>query len=244
MNKNRGNVIFLILIAILLFAALSYAVTNSNRNSSGGSISKEKAKTYAGQIIQFGASLNQAVLRLKINGCTDYQLDFSSNGIYKRLNGTESNTVNSNAPSDRHCNVFDPAGGSVSPIIPPAEALDQNATLTATSVLPGHAQFRASQMRLIGTDAAAGTESANDLFIAIGLLKKDICVAINDILSVSNPSGAPPVLTITGTTNGLLTDGSLAANTISDGPEIDGHISYCALTSSGTYSFRYVLVAR
>ena len=66
MNKQseKGNVLFLILIAVALFAALSYAVTHSSRG--GGDVDSDKARLKASQILQWHATLKSEVLRFSL----------------------------------------------------------------------------------------------------------------------------------------------------------------------------------
>lgn len=70
MQDNSGNVLFLILVAVALFAALSYAVTQSTR-AGGGSADKEKLTTDSASIIQYPVSLQTAVTRQIIANGTD-----------------------------------------------------------------------------------------------------------------------------------------------------------------------------
>jgi hypothetical protein len=106
---QSGNILFLILIAVALFAALSYAITGSSR-SGGDSISKDKAKISAAEIVQYGTQLEQAVNRLKlINTCSDTQLSFER----APFDGSDTAYLNTNAPPNFKCHVFHPAGGGV-----------------------------------------------------------------------------------------------------------------------------------
>lgn len=66
MNTQRGNVLFLILVAVVLFAALSYAVTQSSRG--GGGVSKEQAKITASELIQMSTNMKFAVDRMRARG--------------------------------------------------------------------------------------------------------------------------------------------------------------------------------
>lgn len=72
-NKSAGNVLFLILIAVALFAALSYVVTQSTRTS-GRDVSAEKAKLAASQYLQKINEFSVAINRLKIAGAYDQVL--------------------------------------------------------------------------------------------------------------------------------------------------------------------------
>ncbi len=65
MNKN-GNALFLILIAVALFAALSYAVTQTGRG--GGNIDKEETTLLAQELIDFTNTLNATVNRMILSG--------------------------------------------------------------------------------------------------------------------------------------------------------------------------------
>lgn len=121
MNSHQnGNVLFLILVAVALFAALSYAVTSSTR-SGGGSVSKDKAKANAALIVQHGTAIRNAVMRVKLSGnCTDTTLDFS-NEIYKKTDEARTNTINANAPSS--CYIYSANGGNIIPLVPSIDAL-------------------------------------------------------------------------------------------------------------------------
>lgn len=97
---ERGNALFLILIAVALFAALSYAVTQSGRGSGG--VDRETALIAAAQITQYPASLRTTVTRMVITGTDVTALDFTT------------------TTTGQDYEVFDAAGGGASLQDPPA----------------------------------------------------------------------------------------------------------------------------
>lgn len=239
---QSGNVLFLILIAVALFAALSYAVTSSSRSGNSTSISKDKARANAAQILQFTTNVKNTLMRLKLSqGCKDTTFDFS-NSAYKRWNDLTLNSANPNAPAS--CKLFDPAGGNVAAVIPSSSALDfvgASATMNVNA-RPGHAHFRIAQITGVGTDGSAGTESANDIYFIVNWPNRDTCLALNNLLQVINPSGEPPLPTISGPGAEYI-DGSLASSRIFSGPEINGNPAFC-FKDGDSYAFLHVVVER
>lgn len=104
-SSQRGNVLFLILIAVALFAALSYAVTKST--SGGGNAQQENDALRAAEIVQYASNVKISIDRMRIVGsCSDTQISF--------LNSVAAGYTNGSAPADNSCHVFHGDGGGVS----------------------------------------------------------------------------------------------------------------------------------
>lgn len=167
-NNTRGNALFLILIAVALFAALAYAMTSSDR--AAGSISKDKAILIAGQMQSYAASIETAITRMKlVNGCTDTQISFENTVVTGYTNG--------NAPLDKRCHVFDPAGGAITWQNPPAGSND-GSDYMFTGYMSFHAQ---------NPSTTVPVADAIDLVMILPYITSDICLAINRNVGLTAP---------------------------------------------------------
>lgn len=96
--QQSGNVLFLILIAVVLFAALSYAVTKSS-SGGGGNISREQAKLDQAELENYLLAVHTGVQRLTIvRGCES--VDFTPPADW--------------VAGDKSCHLFHPDGARVS----------------------------------------------------------------------------------------------------------------------------------
>ena len=115
--NTRGNILFLILLAVVLFAALSYAVTSSMRGG-GKDVSDEQAQTGAAAITQYVSLIRSEVQRLMmVNDCKLSNLDWRDD-YYKRYNGSFAYAGSaSNAPVSPKtgCAIFTAYGGNITP---------------------------------------------------------------------------------------------------------------------------------
>lgn len=176
-HDQQGNALFLILIAVALFAALSYAVTQSGRGS--GSAAKEQAVLEAAKLLQYATSIQQAVSRMRLmNGCADTSISFENTVV--------SGYANASAPVDRSCHVFDAAGGAQTWQLPAS-----GSGTTSNWFFTGESCVYAIGTGVVGCHGTNGATDS-DLVAAVSGISKDVCLQINRGLGINNPSGNPP----------------------------------------------------
>lgn len=183
----QGNILFIILIAIGLLAALTWSMTKSSRTMSA--ISAEDTEFAAQNIMSYLNAVTAATEHVMVaNGCRDDQVSFE--------NPVVAGYTNANAPADKRCHIFDPAGGGLKWETPDPKWLD-----TAFSANALYGQYFIPDGRSciydVGTgdavDLCSTTTSKTDLYIVLPLLKSEICLAINKKLEINLPDGTPPV---------------------------------------------------
>ncbi len=246
MHCQRGNILFLILLAVVLFAALSYAVTSSTRGG-GKDVGDEKAQSIASALLQYASLAEQTVSRLKLtNGCSDTQLSFE--------NGTVTGYANANAPADKRCHVFDPAGGGMAWQSPPIGANSDGTPylFTAQICIPS-----------VGTGPVSGcwtdgSDSDTELLIMLSGVNEKVCNYINarsDIAAAGD--GLPPFSNggsmqtkykFTGTFLGTTSSNHIAGLAFKGRPtgcfEMPASAGDNSNTRAGNYVFYHTLLVR
>lgn len=172
-NGERGNVLFLILIAVALFAALSYAVTQSTRSGSGDA-SGETNLINSAQLAQYPAGVRTSVVRMVIGGIAVDQIGFDA-------------PANFAAVSDLTYNVFHPTGGGAVFQLAPKDVLNTSS--------PGNTGGRwifssFYQINGVGstTPAPAGN-SGNDIIAFLPGVAMNVCKKLNDELGIVATGG-------------------------------------------------------
>lgn len=185
-RNKEGNALFLILIAVALFAALSYAITQSGRG--GGNIDKERSALKATEFLNYASQLQTTVERLRlINNCTVAQLSFenSNDGIYDYTNAA--------APADQRCHLFEAAGGGMHFY----GTIDEAFLDTGKS---GNWGYGLPVITSVGIDGVGGYVDAPDhcgwdcaeIVLWFPYVNKNMCQEINAQLGVTSSSNIEP----------------------------------------------------
>ncbi len=230
--SQSGNVLFLILIAVALFVALSYAVTQSTR-SGGGDASRETSLVNAASITQYPASIKTAITRMIVsNGTGTDDLLFDPPSNFAALTTT---TLQSQA-------VFFPGsttggGGGATYALAPANVM--------VSAAPGAWTFnRDNQIKDIGTYDATLSATNADVIAFLPGVTLAICQSIHQRLGLTTtiPVESNAVvltnLMVAGNTPGT------TGNTITGGGVLDGQPQGCFQKPALTYNYYHVLVER
>lgn len=75
-NNESGNALVYVLVAIVLFAALSFTLTRQTDTDEAGYLSDDKAALYASEIISYTAATKSAVDQMLFSGSNLDNLDF------------------------------------------------------------------------------------------------------------------------------------------------------------------------
>lgn len=239
-RHQAGSAFLIIMLAIAMFAALSYAVFRGSRQSMS-SLTREQVTLAAQEIIGYGDAVQKAVQTLRLRGCTEEQLSFIfTGGNSFQVDGTEYDYSNPSATPDDSCEVFSPNGGRILPRklksgFIPSTGLPHNWMAPDS--------FIVTTTRVHGV----GTENGSDLVMWVGRLQPEVCMKINDMLGVPNQSNLPPVDMFD--CDGDIFHGtySTCTNPIGDGtPVITGKSAFCSgYNASGQlYNYFVVLLAR
>ena len=171
--RQNGNALFLILIAVTLFAGLSYAITQTSRSGSAN-IDKEEIQIKATRIAQHAGELTAAVNRLQtINGCTPEEIDFGINYTAPSFDCWGDPPNNPARRTDGSCDVYSEAGGGVTP-----EYFD----VSYCSPIWNTCAFVPMTIAIDGIGTAAG----EDLVWWSHAVDVEICRAINEELGIDS----------------------------------------------------------
>lgn len=223
---ERGNILFLILIAVALFAALSFVIMNSSR-SGGGDAERDKAKLAAANILNQVTAVRTAVGRLLIAGCGADQLNFA--------NDLDTLHVNPNAPVDGHCDIFEATGGGVI-----ARTADRAAVVSD----PNFYYSGSSAISEIGT-TCTNPDCGDLTFNLIGVTQA-LCLQLNATngirLPIANlPTDTQSICPYEGTFD---CNGNGTAQVVFTSPELIGRDSYCYNDTVKGLTFTHVILQR
>lgn len=228
-GTESGNVLFLILIAVALFAALSYAVTQSTRG--GGNADDETSLISSATLTQYPASLKTSILRMSISsGVGDDELMFNPPSDM-----TDCETADANA-----C-VFSSNGGGAS---------FQNASsdVIATGGSAAWVFNKENEIEDIGTTVGGNAPSVASMEVIAFLngIRLNVCQKINEELGITGVPVEDANVDTTTVLDDTTVGNAPAGGTIGEAgganvTNLDGQPFGCFEDSSGDYVYFHTL---
>lgn len=191
MHKNQvnrqsesGSVIWFILLAVILLAALTISISRSS-DTVEQSGDRERARIVASDMMRYAKGLEQAISKMRMNGMSENQISFENSF----LSGYENNFC-----TDTSCRVFHKEGGGQNYRVPPSDWLDAAYSAEdhyGTILFTGNACVPD-----VGNYSEGGTCEADnstlELMMIVPFIKKSICLEINRMVDLGTGGADPP----------------------------------------------------
>jgi hypothetical protein len=222
--KESGNIVFYILVAVVVLAALIAAVARTGRETIT-SLTSDQQRLLATEIIGYGDSMAKAAAQMRLRGTKFNQFSFASPDLPAGY-GTYGS-----APTHE---IFNPSGGGINYKQPPA---------TAMTTAGDYSFVATNAINNVGMTCAAA--SCVELLIVASPLRQDVCSRIDALLGiVTNDDDPPPEVAafdaltpFAGTAGYSDTVGGTSGTTV-----LDQKSAACVKnTGTGLYNFYQVL---
>lgn len=233
-NTESGNVLFLILIAVALFAALSYAVTSST-NSGGGDANEESALVNSAAVTQYPASIKTAILRMQVSkGLSPLNLKFDLPPFASLVTSEEG--------------VFHPDGGGATYAQAPVDVMVGTGPLATNATGEWFFNY---DFEIENVSTTAASTDGNEIIAFLPGITEAICEKINEELGITGIPATSATLNV----DVLMDDASSytpstaapSANMIGDtlgATALDGKPYGCFDNNSTEYVYYHVILER
>ncbi|MEM7651241.1 MAG: hypothetical protein AAF204_04075 [Pseudomonadota bacterium] len=123
--SETGNVLFLILVAVILFGALSFTVGQMLRSGNADIIGDQQASILADETLATARQYRQAIQAMRIsNACDDTEISFETSALTGYTNG-----------SNTDCQIFNADGGGLTYIASPSDITTMDWVFTGSNIV-------------------------------------------------------------------------------------------------------------
>lgn len=165
---EAGNALIFILIAVVLFGALTFTVSRGFQSETSTNMSDREYAVHAADILSYTQKIERTVNRMRQKGCSENEINFSYNGT----SAYDFSTRNK-------CKVFGSSGGSLEWQSPFPGVNDGTEWLITGSTC-------VEDLENGGSSCDSDSTSNEELIMILPNVTTGICTALNDKLSITS----------------------------------------------------------
>ncbi|MCB1538035.1 MAG: hypothetical protein H6865_03500 [Rhodospirillales bacterium] len=216
---ESGNVLIYVLIAVVLFAALSFALTRQLGGSNGmtGTLDDNRARLKAEELINYATGVRSAAEQMRTMG----------NVLPDEFSFVKQGDSGYATPPNRG-KIYHPGGGGITPYVPDDDVFAEGSAKRGWS-------------GQVGTNVEWTASAGSDVILTFVDVAPKICKAINARLYKDD---AIPVSTLDPSKVFINGGGDDADFTTAGCAACKDKVSYCVQGADGSYDFYNVIVAR